>query len=83
MYAKQLTIVIPSPNVVANHQELNAKELHDLGILQYLLETEVNINSLYQLMQEMLKEEAKYQKAMENYAKLSAVDIIKKEIVHG
>lgn len=44
------TIVIPSPNVVANHQMLNAKELQDLGYLRLISENDVDPQKLLTLI---------------------------------
>ncbi|MGL5020593.1 MAG: UDP-N-acetylglucosamine--N-acetylmuramyl-(pentapeptide) pyrophosphoryl-undecaprenol N-acetylglucosamine transferase, partial [Mycoplasmatales bacterium] len=39
-------VAIPSPNVVANHQTLNAKELEKFAIIRVLKESEINIEVL-------------------------------------
>lgn len=49
------TIVIPSPNVTADHQTLNAKELADAGHLRYIPESEVDGDKLIAMINEEFK----------------------------
>lgn len=44
------TIAIPSPNVVANHQYFNAKELADQGYVQILEEQDATVENLAKLI---------------------------------
>ncbi len=49
-YLGKNTIVIPSPNVVKDHQTLNAKELAKNGYLRYISEDKANINTIIKLI---------------------------------
>lgn len=48
------SILVPSPNVTANHQEKNARVLSDRGAAVLMLEPECTGDSLYQQVQTML-----------------------------
>ncbi len=47
-------IVIPSPYVVANHQEYNARELSDKQAAHLLLEKDLNVNSFLETVNELM-----------------------------
>ncbi len=83
MYAKTLTLVIPSPNVVENHQETNASELKALKMLDYINEADLSTNNVLAMLNELIAHQDDYYKAMDSYAKISAIDVIKKEILNG
>ena len=48
------SILVPSPNVTANHQEKNARVLSDRGAAKLMLEPDCTGDSLYQQVQAML-----------------------------
>lgn len=48
------SILVPSPNVTANHQEKNARVLSERGAAVLMLEPECTGDSLYQRVQAML-----------------------------
>ena len=52
-------ILIPSPNVTANHQEKNARVLSDNGAAILVLEKECTPEGIYQTVKELLKDREK------------------------
>lgn len=77
------SILIPSPNVVNNHQEYNARALEKNGAAKVILEKDFNEDILNEAINEIL-ENAEYKGKMEHNAKnmamVSACDIIYDEI---
>ncbi|MFI3254731.1 MAG: UDP-N-acetylglucosamine--N-acetylmuramyl-(pentapeptide) pyrophosphoryl-undecaprenol N-acetylglucosamine transferase [Eubacteriales bacterium] len=53
---KKPSILVPSPNVTANHQEANAKVLADKGAAVMLLEEHCQENTLYQTVEALMRE---------------------------
>lgn len=49
------SIIIPSPNVTANHQEYNARALEEQGAAVVILEKDLNSDLLYQQMISLIK----------------------------
>ena len=52
------SILVPSPNVTANHQEKNARVLSDRGAAELLLEADCDGDRLYERVQAMLADPA-------------------------
>ena len=52
-------ILIPSPNVTANHQEKNARVLSDNGAAILVLEKECTPEGVYQTVKELLEDREK------------------------
>ncbi len=55
------TIVIPSKNVVANHQEMNARELEKNGNIKTILEDQVSVDAIIKCIEENQFSETQYQ----------------------
>lgn len=53
------SILIPSPNVTANHQEKNARQLEEAGAAQVIVESELTSAKLYHDMTELLSDSKK------------------------
>lgn len=51
-------ILVPSPNVTDNHQEVNARELEAHGAAEVLLDAELNGERLYAAIERLLQDEA-------------------------
>lgn len=72
-------ILIPSPNVVRNHQEQNAKEFADVGAAVMLKETELSAESLYAAVEELVTDDrrlAEMSARMLTFAKPDALENI-------
>lgn len=72
-------ILIPSPNVVRNHQEQNAKEFADNNAAVMLKEDELSSDSLYNAVSELTSDDdrlAKMAGNMESFAKRDALEEI-------
>ncbi len=80
IYANTLTIAIPSPNVVANHQEINAKELADANLIKYIIEDELTLDLLLDDIDDMFNNKEMYYNNMLNYSTKDAIKIIKEEM---
>ena len=81
------SVLIPSPNVVRNHQEQNARELERGGAARVLTEDILTENSLYDTISELISDKELLEKMGENaksFAKRDALEkiyeIIKKAI---
>ncbi|MBS7298174.1 MAG: undecaprenyldiphospho-muramoylpentapeptide beta-N-acetylglucosaminyltransferase [Eubacteriales bacterium] len=69
-------ILIPSPNVVRNHQEQNAKEFEDANAAVMLRESELSPESLYTAITSLVSDDAKLVEMannMESFAKRDAL----------
>ena len=53
-------ILIPSPNVTANHQEKNARALEANGAAVVILESDCSAEGVYRKIQELLKDQKTY-----------------------
>ena len=62
MAARKPSILIPSPNVVADHQTSNAKALEALGGALLLPDSEVTADKLYELSDSLLRDRDKLDK---------------------
>ena len=72
------SILIPSPNVVRNHQEQNAREFEKNGAASLILESELNENSLYDKIMSMVTDEAALDKMSSNLKALAKTDALEK-----
>ena len=52
------SLIIPSPYVVANHQEYNAKELVDLGAAKWILEKDLNASTFVEEVRTLMKNDS-------------------------
>ena len=53
-------VLIPSPNVTDNHQEKNARVIADKGGAVLLLEKDCSAQKLYEIVEQMLSDEQRY-----------------------
>ena len=81
------SILIPSPNVVRNHQEQNAREFEKNGAARVITEEELSSETLYNTIIEMISDKAKLAEIGKNVkalAKTNALeeiyDLVKKII---
>jgi UDP-N-acetylglucosamine--N-acetylmuramyl-(pentapeptide) pyrophosphoryl-undecaprenol N-acetylglucosamine transferase len=78
-YMGKPVIMVPSPNVTNHHQERNARVLEKAGGAKVLLEGEFDAQSLLNMVQELLSDEAQLEamsKAMRSLAVPDATDKI-------
>jgi UDP-N-acetylglucosamine--N-acetylmuramyl-(pentapeptide) pyrophosphoryl-undecaprenol N-acetylglucosamine transferase len=64
------SLLIPSPYVVANHQEYNAKELVDKNAAEWILEKDLAEDVFLHKIRHLLKDENKLKELKENARKL-------------
>lgn len=82
-------IIIPSPNVVANHQEYNARSLEKLGAAVVILEKDLNEDILFNQISELFENRKNLEKMAADSKKAgvrNAVEklyLIAKELVSG
>ncbi len=72
------SILIPSPNVVRNHQEQNAREFENNGAAAVILEQELNGEVLYEKMMSMVNDKKSLLKMSENLRPLAKTDALEK-----
>ena len=72
------SILIPSPNVVRNHQEQNAREFEKCGAAAVITEAELTPEQLYKKLSEMTEDKEGMQKMSENLKKLARTDALEK-----
>lgn len=75
---KKPSILIPSPNVVRNHQEQNAREYEKAGGAFVLTEDKLTGDVLYEKIMELSADEGKLSKMSENVKKLAKTDALEK-----
>ena len=68
------SIIVPSPNVAENHQEVNARALEKEGAAVVMLEDECTGEKLYKCVEEILKNSDKRIKMEENANKMAVLD---------
>lgn len=73
---KKLTIAIPSPNVVADHQTLNAKELASIGAIEYISEEELSLQQLKDTIAMMEKKKESYMFNMKSKLNLNSLEVM-------
>ena len=54
-------ILIPSPNVTANHQEKNARALEEQGAAEVILEVDCTAQDVFDRIQSLLENKEKYE----------------------
>lgn len=64
---KKCAIVVPSPNVTENHQYFNAKEFSNQNLIKLLEEKNLNKDTLYEVIIEMINQYDIYQKRLEKF----------------
>ena len=73
---KKPSILIPSPNVVRNHQEQNAREFERIGAATVITEDCLTPEKLYATLKEMLSDRKALEKMGENAGKLAKSDAL-------
>ncbi len=68
------SILVPSPNVTANHQEKNARVLSDQGAAVLMLESECDGNKLYEQVKSMTDDRAGLEAMSKKLASIAVVD---------
>lgn len=72
------SILIPSPNVVRNHQEQNAREFEKNGAAEVITEDELTADKLYSKIVSMLEDTKKLDAMSENLLKMAKTDALPK-----
>lgn len=72
------SILIPSPNVVRNHQEQNAREFEKHGAAAVITEAELSHETLYNKLKEMLDNESELIKMSESLKTMAKTDALEK-----
>ena len=67
-------ILIPSPNVTANHQENNARALEEKGAAMVVLEKDCTAQYVMDKIQQMLADQSDYQQTRKALHSLSVPD---------
>lgn len=75
-----LTVVIPSPNVVANHQFMNANELEKQQLITVINEEDLDVDKLQEKILFLDLNKQKFKKNLKQYSQIGSIDLIKKEI---
>ena len=75
---KKPSILIPSPNVVRNHQEQNAREFEKNGAAAVITEDCLTAEKLYDTIKCMLNSKEELKKMGENASKLAVTDALSK-----
>lgn len=70
------SILIPSPNVVRNHQEQNAREFEKNGAAAVIVEAELTADSLYEKITGMTENKSALFEMGKNVKKLAKVDAL-------
>ncbi len=72
------SILIPSPNVVRNHQEQNARALEKVGACRVLLESELNEGSLYDAINSLANDKKAQDKMAESLKEVACPDALER-----
>lgn len=72
------SILIPSPNVVRNHQEQNAREFEQNGAAALILENELDADKLYNKIMSIIKDEAVLNNMSANLKKIARTDALER-----
>lgn len=70
------SILIPSPNVVRNHQEQNAREFEKNGAAAVITEKELTPELLYERINELIGDKAKRDEMSANLKKMAKTDAL-------
>ena len=68
------SVLVPSPNVTANHQEKNARVLSDRGAAVLLLENECGENTLYDTAAALLVDRRRREEIARELKEMASVD---------
>ncbi len=71
-------ILIPSPNVVRNHQEQNAREFEKNGAAEVVTESELDADVLYTKIVSMLEDSQRLELMSQNLRKMAKTDALPK-----
>ncbi len=77
-HAKIASLLIPSPNVTANHQYYNAKSLSDVGAAIMIEEKDLSSEALIKIIKELKENDHKRNAMAEKAASVSRTDTEKK-----
>ena len=79
------SILIPSPNVVRNHQEQNAREFEAKGAARVIVESELTPDRLYEEIRSIIGNKAELEKMSVNVKELAKPDALDKiyEIINN
>ena len=72
------SILIPSPNVVRNHQEQNAREFEKQGAAAVITEDELTSDMLYDKMMSMVTDDEALNAMSENLKKIAKTDALER-----
>lgn len=72
------SILIPSPNVVRNHQEQNAREFEDKNAAKVITEKDLNSDTLYNSITELLNNKEQLDIMSKNVRKFAQKDALEK-----
>lgn len=72
------SVLIPSPNVVRNHQEQNAREFERLGAAEVIVEDELSSDALYEKISQIINSPEKLSKMADNLEQLAKRDALEK-----
>ncbi len=72
------SILIPSPNVVRNHQEQNAREFERNGAAEVITEMELSGKVLYKCLMSMINDSEKLHSMSQNLKKMAKTDALEK-----
>ena len=72
------SILIPSPNVVRNHQEQNAREFENNGAAAVIVENELSADVLYNKMMSMTDNKRSLEEMSANLKRLAKTDALEK-----
>ena len=72
------SVLIPSPNVVRNHQEQNAREFEKNSAALVITEAELTDDLLYTTLTELLSDSERLENMSQNLKKMARVDALEK-----
>ena len=72
------SILIPSPNVVRNHQEQNAREFENKNAAELILEKDLTSDALYDKIMSMVSDKERLKEMSGNLKPLAKVDALEK-----
>lgn len=77
LYLQKKSIIIPSPNVVANHQVINAREFKKQNLLTYIEEKNLTVEELEEKIKKV-KNNVKMDKYLKDFVKIDSLEIFEK-----
>ncbi|MBQ8300750.1 MAG: glycosyltransferase, partial [Clostridia bacterium] len=72
------SILIPSPNVVRNHQEQNAREFENKNAAALIVEKDLTSDALYDKIMSMVSDEKQLKEMSENLKSLARTDALER-----